>query len=300
MIESNAAARLDADRQKESQAESPLDSLVRLSPSRASDYKTCPQLFKYRAVDRLPEPADIYSTKGTLIHAVLEQLYLLDPAERTLARARTLMAQVWDNLKADPEYKDLQLDPQEEGAWLEQGDALLINYFRMENPTAVVPHEMEWWVEHQTEITLMRGIIDRVEIMPDGEWILTDYKTGRSPSETYALGSFFGLKFYALVCWRTFGKMPKLLRLLHLKEPEIITLVPTPQMLRGLERQMDALAQAIQRAHLRDDWRPRISHLCNYCPHKAICPAYAEPAACPPEPLPLPVTPPAPKTAQAS
>jgi putative RecB family exonuclease len=53
--------------------------LVPLSPSRASDYKTCPQLFKFRAIDRLPEPADIYSTKGTLVHAVLERLYLLDP-----------------------------------------------------------------------------------------------------------------------------------------------------------------------------------------------------------------------------
>ncbi|HEX2054200.1 MAG TPA: PD-(D/E)XK nuclease family protein, partial [Actinomycetota bacterium] len=119
------------------------------------------------------------------------------------------------------------------------------------------------------------GIIDRVEVMPDGEWVLSDYKTGRSPSETYALGSFFGLKFYALVCWKAFGKMPKLLRLLHLKEPEVLTLVPTVQMLRGLEKQLEALAQAIQRAHDRDDWRPRVSHMCNYCPHRSICPANA-------------------------
>ncbi|HEX2054258.1 MAG TPA: PD-(D/E)XK nuclease family protein, partial [Actinomycetota bacterium] len=78
----------DADRGKETQGD--VESLIRLSPSRASDYKTCPQLFKYRAVDRLPEPADIYSTRGTLVHAVLEQLYLLDPLDRTLARAREL------------------------------------------------------------------------------------------------------------------------------------------------------------------------------------------------------------------
>jgi putative RecB family exonuclease len=271
----DAATLRDADRLKESQTGDPLESLVRLSPSRASDYKTCPQLFKYRAIDRLPEPADIYSTRGTLVHAVLEQLYLLEPAERTIARARALMLEVWANLKADPEYSALELDPEEEAAWLAQGDSLLVNYFRMEDPTKVAPHELEWWVEHQTELTLLRGIIDRVEVMPDGEWVLSDYKTGRSPSETYALGSFFGLKFYALVCWKTFGKMPKLLRLLQLKEPEIITLVPTVQMLNGLQKQLDALAQAILRAHEKDDWRPRMSHMCNYCPHKPICPAYA-------------------------
>jgi len=274
MSAADAAALRDADRLRESESP-PEQALVRLSPSRASDYKTCPQLFKYRAIDRLPEPADIYSTRGTLIHAVLEQLYLLDQADRTIERARALAVAVWANLKADPEYASLELDPEVEAAWLEQADALLVNYFRVEDPTKVAPHELEWWVEHQTELTLLRGIIDRVEVTPDGEWVLSDYKTGRSPSETYALGSFFGLKFYALVCWRAFGKMPKLLRLLHLKEPEIITLVPTPQMLRGLEKQLDALAQAIQRAHLKDDWRPRMSHICNYCPHKPICPAYA-------------------------
>lgn len=247
---------------------------IRLSPSRASDYKTCPQLFKYRAVDRLPEPADIYGTKGTMIHAALEQLYLLDPADRSFARAQTCMLEVWENLKADPEYAALQLDPAEEAAWLEHGSGLLVNYFKMENPAHIEPHEMEWWVEYETKRTLLRGIIDRVEIMPDGEWVLSDYKTGRSPSESYALGSFFGLKFYALVCWRSFGKMPGLLRLIQLKTPEVISLVPTPQMLLGMERQLDALGQAILRAHEKNDWRPRVSSLCAWCPHKAICPAF--------------------------
>lgn len=290
MSAAEASALRDADRAKESEPE--LDSLIRLSPSRASDYKTCPQLFKYRVVDRLPEPADIYSTRGTLIHAVLEQLYLLDPAERTLERARQLTALIWAELKADPEYASLELDPEVEAPWLEQVDGLLVNYFRVEDPTAVSPYELEWWVEHQTRAALLRGIIDRVEIMPDGEWVLSDYKTGRSPSETYALGSFFGLKFYALVCWKAFGKMPKLLRLLHLKEPEVITLVPTVQMLQGLERQLEALAKAIQRAHEKDDWRPRTSRMCNFCPHQAICPGYSEaaghaPAAAAPVLVPL-------------
>jgi putative RecB family exonuclease len=249
--------------------------LVPLSPSRASDYKTCPQLFKFRAIDRLPEPADIYSTKGTLVHAVLERLYLLDPDDRTLEWATSTINEIWDDLKTCEEYASFELDPDEEASWLGEGLKLVANYFKMEDPTQVMPYEMEWWVEHETERSLLRGIIDRVEIMPDGEWVLSDYKTGRAPSESYALGSFFGLKFYALVCWRTFGKMPKQLRLIHLKEPEVITLVPTPQMLRALERQLDAIAEAILRAHERNDWRPRPSNMCSWCPHRSICPAFA-------------------------
>lgn len=261
------------DRQEENQNAGQLP--VRLSPSRASDYKTCPQLFKFRVVGRFGQPVDVYSAKGTMIHTVLEQLYLLDPPERTLANAHSFMLQVWENLKADPEYSSLSLSPEEEREWLDHGFGLLANYFRMEDPAKVSPSELEWWVEHETQRTLLRGIIDRVEVMPDGEWVLSDYKTGRSPSETYALGSFFGLKFYALVCWRSFGKMPKLLRLIQLKTPEVISLVPTTQMLLGMERQLDALAQAILRAHERNDWRPRVSSMCSYCPHRAICPAFA-------------------------
>lgn len=278
-----AAARRTDDRRREVQDPEPAEGPIRLSPSRASDYKTCPQLFKFRAVDRLPEPADIYSTKGTMIHAALEQLFLLEPRERTPEKARQHMLEIWEDLKDDEQYGALQLDADEEAEWLEQGMGLLENYFRVEDPAQIEPHEMEWWVEHDTEAVLLRGIIDRVEIASDGEWILSDYKTGRSPSETYALGSFFGLKFYALVCWRTFGKMPKLLRLIHLREPEVITLVPTEQMLAGLERQLHALAEAIQRAHERDDWRPRVGRLCSFCPHQAICPAFqAAGAAAPP------------------
>ncbi len=257
-----------------SEQDQPQPGLVPLSPSRASDYKTCPQLFKFRAIDRLPEPADIYSTKGTLVHAVLERLYLLDPDDRTLEWATSTITEIWDDLKSCEEYASLELDPDEEASWLGEGLKLVANYFKMEDPTKVMPYEMEWWVEHETERSLLRGIIDRVEIMPDGEWVLSDYKTGRAPSESYALGSFFGLKFYALVCWRTFGKMPKQLRLIHLKEPEVITLVPTPQMLRALERQLDAIAEAILRAHERNDWRPRPSNMCSWCPHRSICPAF--------------------------
>ena len=46
--------------------------LKTLSPSRAGDFKTCPQLFKFRAVDRLPEPTSIYQARGTTAHLALK------------------------------------------------------------------------------------------------------------------------------------------------------------------------------------------------------------------------------------
>lgn len=247
---------------------------VPLSPSRASDFKNCPRLFKYRVIDRIPEPADIFSARGTLVHAVLEAMFRLPPETRSLSAVADNLQDKWDELKSAEEFAGIQLDPAEEVDWLAQTLELLANYFEIEDPAHISPEQLEWWVEHRGEQTFLRGIIDRLEVLPNGDWILSDYKTGRSPSENYALGSFFGLKFYALVCWKTFGKIPAQLRLLQLKEPEVITLVPTPQMLEGLERQLNAIAAAITRAHETGDWRPRPGPLCGWCPHQAICPAF--------------------------
>lgn len=252
-------------------------SLIFLSPSRASDFKKCPQLFKYRVVDRLPEEADIFSARGTLVHAVLEALYRLPPEGRTFPGIAQNLQDKWDELKSLDEFAGIELDPAEEVEWLAATLQLLVNYFAIEDPISISPEQLEWWVEHKGEQTFLRGIIDRVEILPSGEWILTDYKTGRSPSDNYALGSFFGLKFYALVCWRAFGKLPAQLRLLHLQEPEVISLIPTPQMLEALERQLNAIAAAIARAHETNDWRPRPGKLCAWCPHQSICPAFDGP-----------------------
>ena len=44
-----------------------------LSPSRASDFLNCPLLYRFRTIDRLPEPPDPVAVRGTLVHAVLEK-----------------------------------------------------------------------------------------------------------------------------------------------------------------------------------------------------------------------------------
>src|SRR5689334_15965073 len=54
-----------------------------LSPSRAADFKTCPLLFRFRTIDRLPEQPSPDQARGTLIHAVLEKLFDLPAVERT-------------------------------------------------------------------------------------------------------------------------------------------------------------------------------------------------------------------------
>jgi len=247
--------------------------LIPLSPSRAADFKSCPQLFKYRVIDRLPEPGDPYSLIGTVVHAVLERIFGMPPEERSVEQANRILQEVWEEIRGSEEAPDT-LTHKEEMELLGQSERLLANYFLLEDPARTDAFQLEWWVEHATNQTLLRGIIDRVEALPSGEWVLVDYKTGHSPSDGMAFGSFFGLRFYALLCWRVFGKLPKELRLVHLKKPEVLTLIPTPQMLEGLERQLEAVSGAIRRALRTGDFRARPGRRCGWCPHREICPAW--------------------------
>jgi putative RecB family exonuclease len=251
--------------------------LLKLSPSSATDFKSCPQLFKYRAMDRLPEPVSGAAARGSLVHAVLERLFAEPPATRTPQRATDLLEALWREVKEDPEFRpDGMADPQED-AWLEESTRLLRNYFKLEDPRMLSASRLEWWVEYELADIHLRGVIDRLEERPDGTWVLTDYKTGRVPGESRELSAFFGLRFYALVCWRAFGVIPREIRLVYLSDPAVLTLSPNERMLVAFERQMLALAGAIRRAEERDDWRTRPSPFCMSCSFHDRCPAWVPP-----------------------
>src|SRR5450755_5078681 len=72
-----------------------------LSPSRAGDFMTCPLLYRFRVIDRLPEPSSPVTTRGTLVHAVLERLFDNPAADRTLELAASLLEPEWARLLSD-------------------------------------------------------------------------------------------------------------------------------------------------------------------------------------------------------
>ena len=75
-----------------------------LSPSRANDYMNGPLLYRFRVIDKLPEPPSADALKGTLVHSVLEHIFGLERQERTPDRAHDSLQPIWDELKS--EYKN--------------------------------------------------------------------------------------------------------------------------------------------------------------------------------------------------
>lgn len=248
-----------------------------LSPSRANDFLQCPQLFRFRVIDRLPEPPSSAAARGTLVHAVLEHLFDLPAPERTLAAAHALVPEQWATLlEHSPAIGELFADATELGEWLTSAEALLATYFTLEDPTRIQPRERELLVstELDGDGPQLRGIIDRVDVAPNGWVRVVDYKTGRSPRAGFESSALFQMRFYAYVIWRTRGVLPKRLQLEYLGDGVVLTHEPTEAEMATVEARVRSIWRGIEDAARSGDWRPRTSKLCDWCSFKALCPAF--------------------------
>src|SRR5215218_6620246 len=144
-----------------------------LSPSRAADFKTCPLLYRFRSIDRLPETPSRAATRGTVVHAVLEHLFDLPAGERTVEQAQADVLPSWQQLvDARPELAQLFSDDEqgiELTAWLESARELVKNYFALEDPRRLEPAAREELVEVVLDGLRLRGYIDRLDISPAGD-----------------------------------------------------------------------------------------------------------------------------------
>ena len=266
-----------------------------LSPSRAGDFLSCPLLYRFRTIDHLPEPPSPDAVRGTVVHKVLEDLFDLPAEQRTPEQAQTLLEPAWEQLtEQEPDLlemfagDDADSPGPDAAAWLASCRSVLERYFTLEDPSRLEPAERELYVETLLDSRLLlRGYVDRIDIAPDGAIRVVDYKTGRSPGEMFEAKALFQMKFYALVIWRTRGVLPAMLQLVYLGNGEMLRYVPDESDLLATERKVEAIWRAIRAAEETGDWRPNRGRHCDWCAHRAVCPAWGG------TPPPLPVADPA-------
>ena len=261
-----------------------------LSPSKVSTFRDCALAFRFSAIDKLAEPPTVATVKGTLVHRALERLFWHHPAgARTEEAARAELEAAWQEL--GDEVSGLGLDGDGADGLLADARRLVQGYLRLEDPDAVTPVGVELTLEARVGGLLLRGIIDRLDVLPSGELVVVDYKTGRVPPPGHEQQRLGGVQFYALLCEEVLGRRPAKVRLLYLRDPLCIEAEPSDQALRGLRQRTQAVWSAIERACEADDFRPKPSALCGWCSFKALCPAFGgDPALASSWPLPEPLS----------
>ncbi len=246
-----------------------------LSPSRASQFKTCPQQFKFANVDKLKEPTNEVQAKGTAVHQALEDLFELPKEDRDTEKLHNLFRAAWTKVRRTDEHHNLFSSVDEEREWGVDGLKLLSNYMSMEDPKSFDPLERERWVRGTIEDLNLRGILDRMDRNQNGELIIVDYKSGKAPTEKYKEPRFFALKLYALLIRDELGITPIELKLIYLKNSTIHTLKVDNKMLDEVKIEILDIWSDIKLAFEENNFPATKNALCkNWCYYKPICPVF--------------------------
>jgi putative RecB family exonuclease len=246
-----------------------------LSPSKLGKFMSCPLAFRYSYIDHIPEPATQAQLRGTLVHRALQILYAEGGAlDRTPKHALNALDVAYLEMIETDEMLGLGLDDAGTDAFIQEARALITHYFMMEDPVSVEPIGIELDLRAMLGDVELRGIIDRLDRLPNGDIVVTDYKTGRSPRPEQSRGRLIGVQFYAYLCQEAFGLRPSEVRLLYLKDQVVIVESPNDQTMRGLTSRALAVWAAIERACETEDFRPNVTALCKFCSYQDLCPAF--------------------------
>ena len=247
-----------------------------ISPSRIGSFTDCPRLFQYQAIERLEQPPTIWTLKGTLVHAALERLFGEDPPDRTIEAAVGALDAVVTSEEGAAGIAALGLTGSDARAFVADADALVRRYFELEDPSGIDAVGVELRVETTLETgdpepVHLRGIIDRLDRMENGDLVVVDYKTGRAPSPGRERSKLAAVETYALLCERALGVRPVAVRLLHLREPVVIERRIGAAEVARQERRTVQVWSAISTAYAKGSFRPSPGPLCRFCAFSDRC-----------------------------
>lgn len=241
-----------------------------LSPSSASSFEGCPRRWKFKYVDRLPEPSGEAALVGSFAHLVLEHLCQLHGAERTLDAAKRLARSLWATFELDEDYISLELTPDNARAFRWNAWQCIAGLWELEDPATVEVVSTEEKVRTTLGDVPFVGIIDRVDQVND-ELVVTDYKSGTLPGIRWRDDKIQQVLLYAAALHAETGEMPRSARLIYLKQ-SIVDIPVTQVKIDDAIGQLSATWAGLSSACAADQFEANPGVLCGWCPFAAECP----------------------------
>lgn len=249
-----------------------------LSPSRLNDFRACPRRYQHASVERLPQPATYASTKGRFVHFMLEQLFLLDPDERTLDAAKGFRDDAELAVLSDEVRADINLDNERLAQLRRESDEILATYFQMEDPRSIHTEGAELRLQVSVNDTPLLGILDRLDRADDGTLAIVDYKTGSVPNRRYDALTFANTELYAALCQAQLGERPDTIRLLYVAKGTVLERRVSEVVLQARLAAASEAWTRITRYYDDGDFPATPSaQSCRFCPFKERCRANGVP-----------------------
>jgi superfamily I DNA/RNA helicase/RecB family exonuclease len=241
---------------------------LRLSPSQADAYVTCPRRYALERRLRLADTFSPYAALGTLVHAALEGAETENLGSgRPHADVEDALAHL-EKVWAEADFGTPQLNE----AWLAQARHALVKLYDGW-PSTGVAVELEKKVTTEVGGVEWIGYIDRLERDPAGLRVI-DYKTSKSATSVKEANRSLQLGFYAAAVEAELGEPVVAAEMWFPRTKTQAVTVRSFDMglLPEVRRSMEEVASFI----LDERWEPRVSDRCKSCEFRRSCPAWAE------------------------
>ena len=241
-----------------------------LSPSSASSYRECARRWKFRYVDRLPDPPGEAAVTGTFAHMVLEKLMQEPVEDRTVDRAKELARELWPAMENSRDYRTLALDDDASRNFRWNGWKAIEGLWDLEDPGAINVAATEQDVRIEINGVPFRGVIDRVDNTAEG-LVVTDYKSGKAPSERFSSQYATQMLLYAAALTELEGRKPVKAQLLYLGQKAVEVEITDDSLAEAVD-QLRTTWLAIMESCISQEFDASTGPLCGWCPFVAQCP----------------------------
>jgi DNA helicase-2/ATP-dependent DNA helicase PcrA len=240
-----------------------VDGDMRFSASGIKMYEDCPLKFKYSYVLRIPTPQKTFFQVGTDVHAVYEQMSKLKMQGElpSVSIARELLDSRWEPSGFSSETQEHQ-----EYDRMQRMLDFWIN-FEIANPNETV--EVEEWFDLNLDGSKFGGYIDRIDRTPDGDYIVIDYKTNKTPYPKKKLSEDVQIALYCLAVKEKYGRLPVQAGHMYVN-PDVaeIRLVDVSE--EGVGTVIERVRKIVDRI-LVEDFEVTEEPNCRFCDYRGIC-----------------------------
>jgi DNA helicase-2/ATP-dependent DNA helicase PcrA len=237
----------------------------RLSPSKIQTFEDCPLQFKFQYVLKIPTPSKTYFGMGTAIHTVAENLTKLqkEGTKPTEDLALEILEKQWDTSS----YRNQRTKENQDK---EKSKEMIRTYLEWEEKNPNKPVDVEPKFKIKLNDVTISGKIDRVEMTPNGEYEVIDFKTGYAYKTKNTIKEDVQMNIYALGTEKLYGKIPKKTSLFYIKSNKIVPHFIEKDNLDKFTEKLSEKVEAIFNEEF--DAKPDYQK-CSRCDYASICDA---------------------------
>ncbi|MBI4281047.1 UvrD-helicase domain-containing protein [Candidatus Uhrbacteria bacterium] len=246
-------------------------------------FETCPLQYKFAHLLKIPVSGRPTFSFGRTIHLTLQRFCQAlcirrEQAQGTLFAAGTTEKITWPSAGLPITFEELLGLYQEawiddwyesqnqKQAYFEKGKALLKLFYEEAMRRPPTPLHLEWGFHLKLDGYTIRGVIDRLDRLPDGSLEIIDYKTGAAKTEDSADPD--QLYIYQLALQEVMGQTPARLTYYYVEDGKRVSFLGSSEDLLKLKEKIRATIQALGQS---DFPATPAKEKCRHCDFKNIC-----------------------------